>query len=209
MSTNQSFLDKEREWKGIKLTPIKEEEDGTNNFNEFKQKSQLELNATGYWQYIDGQDYDPPVIPVLKQSQQIEGLDNTGATVTVTIPGNEVTIENVRKEAEAWLLADKKAHAIIVKAIPVEKLYVVHDCKSAHDAWITLKNEYEPANALTAVTIKQQIIGYECGSHNDPVRWRQVMVQLYQKLRDADPLMMPDTEFVKHIVTLMSQSDEW
>ena len=74
---------------------------------------------------------------------------------------------------------------------------------------MTLKNEYEPANALTTVTIKQQIIGYQCGAHDDPVRWRQVMVQLYQKLRDADPLMMPDTEFAKHIVTLMLQSDEW
>jgi len=209
MSTNQSSLVKEKEWKGIKLTPIKEEEDGTNNFNEFKQKSQLELDATGYWQYVDGPDYNPLVIPVLKQSQQVQGLDNTGETVTITIPGNELAVENAKNEAEAWLLADKRAHAIIVKAVPVERLYVVRDCKSAHDVWITLKNEYEPANVLTAVTIKQQIIGYECGAHNDPVRWRQVMVQLYQKLRDADPLMMPDTEFAKHIVTLMSQSNEW
>ena len=47
---------------------------------------------------------------------------------------------------------------------------------------LTLKNEYEPANALATVTIKQQIIRYQCGAHDDPVRWRQVMVQLYQKL---------------------------
>ena len=33
MSTNQSCLVKEKEWKGIKLTPITEEEDGTNNFH--------------------------------------------------------------------------------------------------------------------------------------------------------------------------------
>ena len=209
MSTNQSSVVKEKEWKGIKLTPIKEEEDGTNNFNKFKQKSQLELDAAGYWQYVNGPDYNPPVIPELRQSQQVQGLANTGQTVTVMIPGNEAAVENVKNEAEAWLLADKRAHAIIVKAVPVERLYVVRDCKSAHDAWMTLKNEYEPANALTAVTIKQQIIGYQCGAHDDPVRWRQVMVQLYQKLRDADPLMMLDTEFAKHIVTLMLQSDEW
>jgi len=35
------------------------------------------------------------------------------------------------------------------------------------------------------------------------------MVQLYQKLRDADPVMMPDTEFAKHLVTLMTPSDDW
>jgi len=54
---------------------------------------------------------------VLKQSQQIQGLDNMGATITVTISGNEVAVENARKEAETWLWADKKAHTIIVKAI--------------------------------------------------------------------------------------------
>ncbi|KAJ7189633.1 hypothetical protein GGX14DRAFT_608836, partial [Mycena pura] len=180
-----------------------------NNYSEFKQKSLLELDAAGYWQYVDGLDYNPPSIPVLKPSQQIEGLDGTGATVTVTIPGNEGVVAAARKQAEAWLLGDKKAHAIIVKAVPVEKLYVVRDCKSAHEAWIALKNEYEPANALTAVTIKQQIIGYQCGTHDDPVRWRQVMVQLYQKLRDADPVMMPDAEFAKHLVTLMTPADDW
>ena len=37
MSTNQ----KEKGWKGIKITPIKEDEDGTNNFNGFKQKLKL------------------------------------------------------------------------------------------------------------------------------------------------------------------------
>ncbi|KAJ7037565.1 hypothetical protein C8F04DRAFT_952450, partial [Mycena alexandri] len=201
--------DKEKEWKGIKLTPIKEEEDGSNNYSEFKQKSELELDAAGYWQYVDGPDYDPPAIPELRASQQVQGLDGTGATVTITVPGNEGVVAAARKRAEAWFSADKKAHAIIVKAIPVEKLYVVRNCKSAHDAWMALKNEYEPANALTAVTIKQQIIGYKCGTHDDPVHWRVVMVQLYQKLQEADPAMMPDAEFAKHLVTLMTEADEW
>ncbi|KAJ7121747.1 hypothetical protein C8R43DRAFT_959525 [Mycena crocata] len=193
MANNQN-PDKEKEWKGIRLTPIKEEDDGSNNYSEFKQKSKLDLDAAGYWQYVDGPDYNPPAIPGLKPSQQVHGIDATGATVTITIPGNEATVAAARKQAEAWLSADKKALA---------------DCKTAHDAWMALKNEYEPANALTAVTIKQQIIGFQCGRNDDPVRWRQVMVQLHQKLRDADPTMMPDSEFAKHLVTLMTQSDDW
>ncbi|KAJ7138414.1 hypothetical protein C8R43DRAFT_893319, partial [Mycena crocata] len=209
MSGNQNNTDKEKEWKGIKLTPIKEEEDGSNNYSKFKQKSMLDLDAAGYWQYVDGVDYNPPAIPELKPSQQVQGIDATGATVTITIPGNETVVAAAKKQAEAWLSADKKAHAIIVKAVPVQKLYVLRDCKSAHDAWMALKNEYEPANALTAVTIKQQIIGFQCGDRDDPVHWRQVMVQLHQKLRDADPTMMPDSEFAKHLVTLMTQSDDW
>ncbi|KAJ7854395.1 hypothetical protein B0H14DRAFT_3449596 [Mycena olivaceomarginata] len=35
------------------------------------------------------------------------------------------------------------------------------------------------------------------------------MGQLYQKLRDADPYMMPDDELAKHLVTLMTPSGEW
>ncbi|KAJ7855742.1 hypothetical protein B0H14DRAFT_2754331 [Mycena olivaceomarginata] len=171
--------DKEKEWKGIKLTPIKEEEDGSNNYSEFKQKSVLDLDAAGYLQFVDGPDYKPPSIPELRPSQQVQGLDSTGATVTVTVPGNEGLVAAAKKQAEAWLAGDKKAHAVIVKAVPVEKLYVVRDCKSAHEAWVALKNEYEPANALTA------------------------------KLRDADITMMPDTEFAKHLVTLMTPADEW
>ncbi|KAJ7036067.1 hypothetical protein C8F04DRAFT_938217, partial [Mycena alexandri] len=203
------MADKEKEWKGIRLTPIKEQEDGTNNYVEFKQKSALELDAAGYWQYVDGPDYQPPAIPELKTSQQIQGLDGAGATVTITVPGNETAVAAAKKQAEAWLSGDKKALAVIVKAVPVEKLYVVRGCTSAHAAWMALKNEYEPANALTAITIKQQIIGLQCGTHDDPVQWRQVMVQLYQKLQDADPNMMPDNEFAKHLVTLMTQNDAW
>ena len=76
------------------------------------------------------------MIPELKLSQQIQGLDGTGNMVTITIPGNEVVVIPAKTEAESWLAAVKKAHAIIVKAIPVEKLYVVHDCKSAHNACV-------------------------------------------------------------------------
>src|ERR1700761_252279 len=110
MATTQNAADKEKEkeWKGIKLTPIKEEDDGTNNYNEFKQKSVLELDAAGYWQFVDGPDYNPPSIPVLKPSQQVQGLDHRGVTTTITIPGNEGVVAAAKRRAESWLLDDKK-----------------------------------------------------------------------------------------------------
>ncbi|KAJ7277859.1 hypothetical protein C8J57DRAFT_1060633, partial [Mycena rebaudengoi] len=208
-NTQPQSTDKEKDWRGLKLTPIIEDEDSSNNYLEFKQKSVLDLDAAGYWKYVGGPDYNPPVIPVLMSTMQVQGLDAAGNPANFTIPGNEAAVDAAKKAAEAWLLANKKAHALIVKAIPSAKLYIVHDCKSAHEAWNALKNEYEPANALTAVTIKQKIIAYQCSAGEDPVNWRQVMIQLYAKLRDADPFMMPDTEFAKHLVTLMSPSDDW
>ncbi|KAJ7884217.1 hypothetical protein B0H13DRAFT_2045923 [Mycena leptocephala] len=194
-------VDKEKEWRGLKLTPILEDEDGSNNYSEFKQKATLDLDAAGYWKYIAGDNYNPPVIPGLMSSMQVQGHNAAGNLVTDTIPGNEAVVDAAKKNAEAWLLADKKAHALIVKAVPNAKLYVVRECKLAHEAWNALKNEYEPSNALTAVTIKQQIISYQCGANEDPVNWRQ--------LRNADPYMMPDNEFAKYLVTLMSSSDTW
>ncbi|KAJ6538751.1 hypothetical protein B0H10DRAFT_2170694 [Mycena sp. CBHHK59/15] len=130
----------------------------------------LDLDAAGYWKYVE-----------------VQGLDAAGNMVAVTIPGNEAAVDTAKKSAEAWLQAEKKAHAIIVKAVPDAKLYI-------RTTWNALKNEYEPSNALTAVTIKQQIISYQCAVHDDPVNWREVMVQLYGKLRDADLYMMPDTD---------------
>ncbi|KAJ7606387.1 hypothetical protein DFH06DRAFT_1251254 [Mycena polygramma] len=209
MANPESSNDREKEWKSLKLTPIKEEEDGTNNYSEFRQKSFLDLDAIGLWPYVSGPDYNPPIIPDLMQTMQVQGLDSTGAPATFTMPGNEAAVDAAKKDAAAWLAADKKALSLIVKAIPSAKLYLVRDCTSAHAAWNALKNEYEPANALTAITIKQQIIGYQCDEHDNPVNWRQVMIQLYGKLRDADPYMMPDTEFAKHLITLMTPSDAW
>ncbi|KAJ6623129.1 hypothetical protein B0H10DRAFT_1944130 [Mycena sp. CBHHK59/15] len=209
MANLQSTVGKEKEWKGLKLTPITEEEDSSNNYGEFKQKSILDLDTARYWPFVAGPDYNPPIIPELMLSMQVQGLDATGNLVPCTILGNEAVIDAAKKNAEAWLLMDKKAHTLIVKAVLSVKLYVVCDCKSAHEAWNALKNKYELANTLTTVTIKQQIIAYQCSASEDPVNWCQVMVQLYGKLRDADLFMTPDPEFAKHLVTLMSPSDTW
>lgn len=114
--------------------------------------------AAGYYKYIDGPDYHPPVIPTLTPSVQVQGaIDNNGLPVNVTVPGNEAIVAAAKKAAENWFNVDSKALAIVVRLIPLAKLYLVQDCTSAHTAWQALKDEYEPVNALVAVTIKQQI----------------------------------------------------
>ncbi|KAF9023528.1 hypothetical protein BDZ89DRAFT_955539, partial [Hymenopellis radicata] len=208
MSNTQSGND-EKEWKGIKLTPIKVEEDGTNNYSEFKRKAELDLDAAGYWRYVDGPDYKPAAIPELRQTVQIQGLDSTGATATITVPGNEADVEAAKKAAEAWLLADKRALSIIIKAVPITKLFVVRDCRSAHDAWHALKRQFEPANSLYALTLRNQITGFRCQPGIDPVQWREVMIQLYGKLQDANPGAMTDAEFAKNLVAQMTGSEDW
>ncbi|KAF9026411.1 hypothetical protein BDZ89DRAFT_1134839 [Hymenopellis radicata] len=208
-NTQTQSSDDEKDWKGLKLTPIKVEEDGTNNFTEFKRKAEVDLEAAGYWRYVDGPDYKPPIIPELRRTVQVQGIDSTGAAGTLTVPGNEADVETAKKKAEDWLLADKKALSVILKAIPIRKLFVVQNCHTAHDTWCTLKKEFEPANAVIAVTLHQQITGFRCQPGDDPVHWCEVMFQLYGKLQDADPNAMTDTEFARQLITLMTDSEDW
>ncbi|KAJ3968782.1 hypothetical protein EV361DRAFT_1035485 [Lentinula raphanica] len=163
--------DEAKDWKHITLLPIKEAEDGSNNYNEFKRKSMFELDAAGYWKYINGADYKPPQIPVLQPTQEMRGLDVAGNLATFKIPGNEAEVQTACDKAKIWIEGDKKALAIIVKAVPVERLYLLKDCSSAHAAWIALKNKYEPTNTLSALTIMQQIISNQCKPDDDPVAW--------------------------------------
>lgn len=153
MSESDTNNKKKSDWKTIVLTPIKEDEDSSNNYNKFRTKSTLELDAAGYWKFIDGPEYDPPSIPELKPSTMVEGLNDQGEKVTVRIPGNEILVNALKEEAKDWLDGDKKALSFIVKAIPVQKLYIVQECSNAHSAWawFALKNKYEPSNSLTAI----------------------------------------------------------
>ncbi|KAJ3753955.1 hypothetical protein EV360DRAFT_74093 [Lentinula raphanica] len=114
----------------------------------------FELDAAGYWKYIDGAEYNPPQIPVLQPTREVR---------------DEAEVQAAKDRARVWLEGDKKALAIIAKAVPVEKLYLLEESMSAHAAWKALKNEYEPTNTLSALTIMQQIIGNQCKPGDDPV----------------------------------------
>ncbi len=48
----------DEDWEGLKLTPIREEEDGSNNYSEFKLRAKLDLAAAGYWrsEYLPSAD---------------------------------------------------------------------------------------------------------------------------------------------------------
>nr|GAT60467.1 predicted protein [Mycena chlorophos] len=208
MANNNTSNADEKEWKSFKLTPIRDE-DGVNNYAEFRLKARYELDAAGYWKYIDGPEYKPPVIPDLKPTTTAEGLNSVGVMTKVTVVGNEKAVEAAIKSAETWTAGDKKAQAVLIRAVPAGKLWVVRKCLTAHDVWMALKNEYEPAGALTAVMIKEQILNNRCQPGDDPVLWRTSMIELHQALDEADPTAMPDAEFAKHLVHQMTSDAEW
>ncbi|KIK50734.1 hypothetical protein GYMLUDRAFT_252725 [Collybiopsis luxurians FD-317 M1] len=100
---------------------------------------------------------------------------------------NEAEVKAAKDSAKLWLDGDKKALAIIAKAVPAAKLYLIEECTSAHAAWKALQSEYEPHNTLSALTIMQQTISNQCQLGNNPVAWLEVMIQLYSCLQATDP----------------------
>lgn len=78
MADNES---EKTDWKKISLTPIREGEDGSNNYNEFKMKAMFKLDAAGYWKFVGGPEYNPPAIPEWQISREVEGIDAQGNIV--------------------------------------------------------------------------------------------------------------------------------
>ncbi|KAE9394386.1 hypothetical protein BT96DRAFT_943217 [Gymnopus androsaceus JB14] len=93
---------------------------------------------------------------------------------------NEVKVEAAKQKAKDWLDGNKKTKTIIARAVPLSKLYLIQNATSAHNAWLALKQEYEPANTLTAININQQIIRNACPAGGDPVSWLQSMTSSLQ-----------------------------
>ena len=69
----------------------------TNNYAEFKYKAMLKMKAYNHWRYIEGPESVPPAIPDLRKARKVKGKDDNGNDVTITIPGNEVEVEEAMK----------------------------------------------------------------------------------------------------------------
>ena len=107
----------------------------TNSYNEFIHKGKLELQAMGYWKYIEGTQSAPPVIPQLKRTQKIRGPDETGTAHTIVITGNEIEVQKAIDDAVPWREGDLKALNAIIQAMPGTKLHLVQSAKTAKEAW--------------------------------------------------------------------------
>jgi hypothetical protein len=180
-----------------------------NNYAEFEIKSKYELDAHDLWKYIDGPESTAPAIPRLIKAKTMKGRDVNGVEHTITIPGNEDDVKRAKDDAEPWMAENKKTLALIVKAVPVAKLYLVKDCSTAKEAWNALKSEYRPSNSIRATTRKQDILGYNFQPGWNPTKWRMDMQKMYNELTDADPNTMTDNEFARHLITMMPRTGDW
>jgi hypothetical protein len=56
MSNEMDDTNDKKNFYRLKLTPIKINNDGSNNYSEFRQKSKFELIAADFWCHIEGPD---------------------------------------------------------------------------------------------------------------------------------------------------------
>ncbi|KAF9059004.1 hypothetical protein BDP27DRAFT_1239674, partial [Rhodocollybia butyracea] len=208
-NSNNSRSNRKPDWKRFTLTSIKENADRSNNFLEFKHKASIKLKAWKLWKYIGGDEYKPPVIPELVPSQRIQGRDNSGNIVDVTLQGNNAEVAIAERLHAEWLENDRLLLSLINEAVPYQKSYVLQKCHTSHDAWNALCREYEPNNSLIAMNFNQQISTFSCQPGADPAEWLQVMLELYGKLCAADSTLMSDSEFAKILITHMSKDEKW
>ena len=135
MSTNPtSEISTSSEKTRLKLTKLTD--DGrVNNYAEFEYKAMLKMKAYDQWKYIEGPESEPPPIPELRKARKIKGRDDNGREVTVTVPGNEIEVEEAKKQAGPWKLGNAKALSLIVEAIPQSKIHLIKRCVFAKQAW--------------------------------------------------------------------------
>ncbi|KAF9071300.1 hypothetical protein BDP27DRAFT_1219291, partial [Rhodocollybia butyracea] len=182
-----------------------------NNFLEFKHKASIKLKAWKLWKYIGGDEYKPPVIPKLVPSQRIQGRDNSGNIVDVTLQGNNTEVAIAEHLHAKWLENNRLLLSLINEAVPYQKSYVLQKCHTSHDAWNKdgHESEYEPNNSLIVMNFNQQISTFLCQPGADPTEWLQVMLELYGKLCAANSTLMSDSEFAEILITHMLKDEKW
>ena len=144
----------------------------TNSYNEFNHKEKLELQAMGYWKFIEGM---LPVIPQLKWTQKIRAPDETGTTGTIVITGNKMKVQKATDDVVSWWEGDLKALNAIIQAILGTKMHLVQSAKTAKEAWESLKTEYSSVNTMRVTGLKSTILGYKFVDGYKMANWRDNM----------------------------------
>lgn len=93
--------------KHLKLKDLTDD-GGTNSYNEFSHKGNLELQAMGYWKFIEGPQLAPP-------AQKIRGPNETDTAHTIVITGNKMEVQKAMVDAVPWWEGDFKALNAIIQ----------------------------------------------------------------------------------------------
>jgi hypothetical protein len=181
----------------------------SNNYAEWKTRSQRKLRGWGLWKYIDGAYSTPPEIPPFRPTTIQKGKGKSGVVEDFEVEGNKDEFDKRTEEAKPWLSGNELALDKIIDATPSEILPMVQDLPYAKQAWEVLHETYQPMNAMRAASVRGDITSYRCTSDMDVSLWLKDMQKQFNILRDMDVAIMSEHDFVIAILNNMPQDDGW
>jgi hypothetical protein len=124
------------------------------------------------------------------------------------VEGPESTLPTLNRAP--WMAANNTALSKIASAVPSDQIYLIQNAAYAAQAWICLRDYYQPHNSSRSQTIKKDIFSTQCSSNADVTRWLTDMQRLYSLLGDMDTnSTLPDREFTCAVIDNLPQDAEW
>lgn len=159
------------------------------------------------WSHISGSKSKAPEVPDLILPSEVTQTDSDGNEVTITKPGNEADHKVAKEAFQKWEDADLEIKALIFMAVPNSHYQFVHPCKTAAQAWDTLRLMFWSVNAEKAIALKRRINLAMCKPDEDVRKWCDKQHKRYINLSRMDPSKMTEKEFCETILDQQDRSD--
>lgn len=179
----------------------------TNDWPAWSSKCQVQLEAWKQWSHISGPKAKAPEVPSLIMPHEVTETDRDGKEVTVVKPGNEAEYKVAKEARQKWEDADLEVKALIFMAVPNSHYQFIHPCKTAAQAWETLRIIFGAVNAEKAIALKRKINLAMCKSGEDVKLWCDKQHKRYIDLCRMDPNKMTEKEFCETILDQQDRSD--
>ena len=181
----------------------------SNNYAEWKTRSQRKLRGWGLWKYIEGVESTPPEIPPLRPTITQRGKGESGVVQNFMVDSNKEEFDQKTEEAQPWLAGNELTLDKIIDATLSEILPIVQDLPYAKQAWEVLHETYQPMNAMRAASVRGDITSYRCTLDMDISLWLKDMQKQFNILQDMDTAILSEHDFVVAILNNMPQDDGW
>jgi hypothetical protein len=192
----------------VKIPELKRRDD-TSNYTTWSIKIRNRLTNLGKWDVIEGPNAKPPIIPLLRRRQTIQGIGLDGQPTEITLQGNENEVNAATTAAIPWRKKNTRALEIIHSAVSEDLFYLVGHATIASEAWESLQTNLLPSSELRAQTNKQRLISYRCEDTFNVTTWLIDCQRQYDSLCSIDPECMNDAEFANLLMDNMPTNVEW
>ena len=166
------------------------DDDVTNNYGEWKIKSEVKLLGWDLLDYVTGPLSQPPDIPPPRKASTKKGFDTeTGSVECIfIIHGNLEERTKKINAAKPWMKKNNITLSKIFKAISgFNSIHLIKGIHHASTAWEILRKHYQPQNSALANSKRGDVQSYIYTTDMDVGEWLTEIKCCYNVLFDIDP----------------------